>query len=186
MLLINHHTIELIQLSISGNSSAQGEIYKRYYKAMFNVSRRIVKDEMEAEDIMQESFIKAFKKLHTLKDQETFGAWLKRIVINNSVQFLKNVKKEKVQSIEQDFYRLEAESNDGIAENETNSKVKFILKQIDQLKENYKLALTLHLIEGYDYDEICEIMEISYANCRTMISRAKESLRNKLQPTLNA
>ncbi|WP_228851882.1 RNA polymerase sigma factor [Aegicerativicinus sediminis] len=186
MLLTNHHTIELIQLSISGNRNAQGEIYKRYYKAMYNVSRRIVNDEMEAEDIMQESFLKAFRKLHTLKDQNTFGAWLKRIVINNSVQFLKDAKKENVKSIENELYRLEDDSNDGISTDETNSKVKFILKQIDQLKENYKLALTLHLIEGYDYDEICEIMEISYANCRTMISRAKESLRNKLQPSLNS
>jgi len=186
LILTNHHTIELIELSISGNRSAQGEIYKRYYKAMYNVSRRIVRDEMQAEDIMQESFLKAFRKLHTLKDQSTFGAWLKRIVINNSVQFLKDVKKSNTQSLENELYRLEDVHQDGIVEDETNSKVKFILRQLDQLKNNYKLALTLHLVEGYDYDEICEIMEISYANCRTLISRAKESLRNRLQPTLNS
>jgi RNA polymerase sigma-70 factor (ECF subfamily) len=54
---------------------------------------------------------------------------------------------------------------------------------LDSINKNYKQILTLHLIEGYDYEEICEILQISYANCRTMISRAKESLRNKLLAT---
>ena len=54
---------------------------------------------------------------------------------------------------------------------------------IKTLKPNYSLGLSLHLIEGYDYEEICDIMDISYANCRTLISRAKESLRKKLMQT---
>lgn len=72
----------------------------------------------------------------------------------------------------------------GISEAEAahqSDKVKHILKKINELKDNYRLGLTLHLIEGYDYEEICEIMDITYANCRTMISRAKESLRKKLE-----
>ena len=66
-------------------------------------------------------------------------------------------------------------------EEQQNPKVRKLLKAMDELKDNYRIALTLHLIEGYDHEEICEIMDISYANCRTTISRAKESLRKKIE-----
>lgn len=76
------------------------------------------------------------------------------------------------------------EDNNGLSQDYefNNLKVNQVLETMTTLKDNYKMSLTLHLIEGYDYDEICEIMDISPANCRTMISRAKDSLRKKLQP----
>ena len=81
--------------------------------------------------------------------------------------------------LESVIYKVE--DDDGIVEpDQNNEKVKQILNVMKTLKPNYNLSLTLHLIEGYDYEEICEIMNISYANCRTLISRAKESLRKKL------
>jgi RNA polymerase sigma-70 factor (ECF subfamily) len=81
-----------------------------------------------------------------------------------------------------DQFKHTADDGEGITseEEEQNPKVKMILKTMESLKENYRVALTLHLIEGYDYEEICEILNITYANCRTTISRAKESLRTKL------
>ena len=81
-----------------------------------------------------------------------------------------------------DELKNQADDNEGVVleENSNNKKVKQILKTMDSLKENYRICLSLHLIEGYDYEEICEILDISYANCRTTISRAKESLRKKL------
>ena len=73
------------------------------------------------------------------------------------------------------------EDDNGIEEsNHNDEKVKQIMTAMKTLKPNYSLGLSLHLIEGYDYEEICEIMDISYANCRTLISRAKESLRKKI------
>ena len=79
------HIDELLQCCMAGKQSAQLEVYNRYYKAMFNTALRIVKDTAQAEDIMQESFLSAFTKLHTFKGEVTFGSWLKRIVINNSI-----------------------------------------------------------------------------------------------------
>ncbi len=76
-MLTNHNIEQLIQLCKSGNQSAQLEVYNRYYKAMYNITFRIVKDSFEAEDIMQESFLTAFTKLESLKDAVTFGSWLK-------------------------------------------------------------------------------------------------------------
>mgnify|MGYP003626135695 FL=1 len=174
------HIDELLQCCMAGKQSAQLEVYNRYYKAMFNTALRIVKDTAQAEDIMQESFLSAFTKLHTFKGEVTFGSWLKRIVINNSIhQYRKQQKKNEV-ALDEVLYKVE--DNDGIASDHvfTELKAQKVMETMKDLKENYRVSLTLHLIEGFDYEEISEIMNISYANCRTTVSRAKESLRKKL------
>jgi DNA-directed RNA polymerase specialized sigma24 family protein len=83
---------DLIDGCINGDQKAQFQIYKLYYKAMFNTSLRIVSDTMEAEDIMQESFLSAFEKIDTYSGTVSFGAWLKRIVINRSLDSLNRKK----------------------------------------------------------------------------------------------
>lgn len=156
------------------------EVYGRYYKAMYNTALRIVKDSMEAEDIMQESFLKAFTRLDTFRGEVAFGAWLKRIVVNNSIYSFR--KQQQHREIPMDETMHKVEDNDGIAPDHefTNVQAQKVLETMRTLKDNYRVSLTLHLIEGYDYEEIGEIMQISYANCRTTISRARESLRKKL------
>ena len=182
MTLTKLNTEQLVTLCKSGNQSAQLEIYNRYYKAMYNVSLRIVKNNFEAEDIMQDSFLTAFTKLESLKNIATFGPWLKRIVINNSIYHYKKTIKNNEVPIDDILYKFENEE-DGISSDYefTNLKAQQVLNSMKTLKDNYRLALTLNLIEGYDIEEISKIMNISNANCRTTISRAKESLRKKLQ-----
>ncbi|ULC60876.1 RNA polymerase sigma factor [Flaviramulus sp. BrNp1-15] len=176
------NTEQLIELCKTGNQSAQLEIYNRYYKAMYNTSYRIVKNSFEAEDIMQDSFLTAFTKLESLKDVKIFGAWLKRIVINNSIYHYKKNNKNREVPLDDLLYKIEDNSNGIESDYEfTNLKAQQVLNTMKTLKDNYRIALTLNLIEGYDYEEICEIMNVSNANCRTLISRAKESLRQKLQ-----
>ena len=174
------HTEDLLLLCLEGNQSAQLEIYNRYYKAMYNTAVRIVKDSAEAEDVMQESFLNAFTKLYTFKGDVTFGAWLKRIVINNSIYHYR--KQQKKQEVNLDDIMYKVEDTDEIASDHvsTTQKAQKVLETMKRLKDNYRISLTLHLIEGYDYEEISQIMDISYANCRTTISRAKESLRKKM------
>jgi len=179
--LTNHNIEQLVQLCKSENQNAQLEVYNRYYKAMYNIAYRIVKDSFEAEDIMQDSFLTAFTKLESLKDSMTFGSWLKRIVTNNSIYHYK--KNSKYEEVNLDDVLYKVENNDGVTSDYefTNLKARQVLETMKSLKDNYRILLTLHLIEGYDYEEISEIMNISYANCRTTISRVKESLRHKLQ-----
>lgn len=144
---------------------------------MYNTSLRILKDSFEAEDVMQESFLTAFTKLGTFKGEVSFGAWLKRIVINKSItQYRKN---NKVKEVALDVVPEQADRG---MEEETYSllSVNDITNSINQLKDNYRVALTLNLIEGYDYEEIAEIMNITYQNSRTTISRAKNKLRQLL------
>ncbi|TPV32513.1 RNA polymerase sigma factor [Paucihalobacter ruber] len=169
---------QLITACKRGERTAQIKVYESYSKAMYNTSLRIVKNTFDAEDIMQESFITAFSKLNDLKDNQTFGAWLKRIVINNSLTFLRQQQIEV--ELEQVLYKIEDESS--VENLEDYSEVKFqqLSQAMDTLKDNYQLALNLHYIEGYNYDEMCDILNISYANCRTLVSRAKSSLKKKL------
>ena len=143
---------------------------------MYNTAYRIVNDSFEAEDIMQESFLAAFTKLDSFSGNVTFGAWLKRIVVNNSLTALKkNNKFNKVPLEKVDLKEINEEK-----ENYSMLKSRDILTKVSQLKDNYKVALTLNLIEGYDYHEIAQIMDISYENSRTTISRAKNKLRQLL------
>ncbi|WP_243835786.1 RNA polymerase sigma factor [Gelidibacter sediminis] len=179
------HNKDLLEQCKLGNERAQMEIYRRYYHAMYNTSYRIVKDKFVAEDIMQDSFLIAFTKLDTLNDVNMFGPWLKRIIINNSISaYRKNEKNQEV-ALEEVLYKVE--DDQGVEEDYQWSTIKAaqIIDCMKSLKSNYQLGLTLNLIEGYDYEEICDIMNISYANCRTMISRAKESLRQKLKPIMD-
>ena len=179
------NTEQLITLCKSGNQSAQLEIYNRYYKAMYNASLRIVKNSFEAEDIMQDSFLMAFTKLNTLNDVKIFGSWLKRIVINNSIHHYNKNTKNDIVPLNDMLYKVKEENNCIDSDHEfINLKARQILDTMKSLKDNYRIALTLNLIEGYDYEEISDIMNISYSNCRTTISRAKESLRQKLQSTI--
>ncbi|MGB3152496.1 MAG: RNA polymerase sigma factor [Maribacter sp.] len=174
------HIDALLQSCMEGKQCAQLEVYNRYYKAMFNTAIRIVKNSAEAEDVMQESFLKAFTKLHTFKGEVAFGAWLKRIVINNSIYHYRKQQKKNEVALEDIMYKVE--DNEGITSDHvfTDQKAQKVMETMKRLKDNYRISLTLHLIEGYDYEEISSIMNMSYANCRTTISRAKESLRQKM------
>lgn len=178
-----HPDIEvLLDQCRSGNQRAQMKVYNRYYKAMYNASFRIVKDSFKAEDIMQESFLIAFTKLETLRESSMFGSWLKRIVINNSiVEYHKNNKCITI-PLEDVIYKVEDDQSNSENNEWTNLKAAQILQAMHSLKENYRIVLTLFLIEGYDYKEIGEILNISYGNSRTLVSRAKENLREKLTP----
>lgn len=176
-----NYTDQLVVRCRNGEQRAQLEIYNKYQKAMYNTALRIVNDKAEAEDVMQEAFINAFLKIDTFQGHSTFGAWLKKITVNLSINALN--KKSKFEQVSyNDQFKNEIYEDPGIDSEEeiTNKKVERILLAMRSLKENYRIALNLHLIEGYDYEEICEILKISPANCRTTISRAKESLRTKL------
>lgn len=150
---------------------------------MYNTALRILKDEFEAEDIMQEAFLTAFTKLYSLKGEVTFGAWLKRIVINKSLtQLKKNNRYEEVRMDVIPNYEVQEEKIDY-----STLKASKVIDKINSLKQNYQLALTLNLIEGYDYEEIAQIMGYTNENVRTTISRAKRKLKQVLlEDTINA
>jgi len=167
---------DLIEGCRKSNRKSQIRVYELYYKAMYNTSFRIVNNSFEAEDIMQESFIDAFEKIDTFKETGTFGSWLKRIVINKSLDHIKKNKPE-IFSIDEKDYDVKdyREADDSYADH-VFYQMKMIYEALDQLPDNYRIILSLYLFEGYDKQEIAQILNISYNNVRTRYSRAKQSL----------
>ncbi len=162
---------ELIEKSKSGDRKTQYKLYSLYVEAMFNVSMRIVKVREDAEDIIQDSFADAFKHLESFKYQSTFGAWLKRIVVNKSINHLK-LKRIPVVSIEQqDFWVAESEEV-----KEASLDIDRIKAAIRVLPQGYQTIINLYLIEGYDHIEIADILDISTSTSKSQYHRAKKKL----------
>jgi RNA polymerase sigma factor (sigma-70 family) len=169
---INIHQ-EIIDACKAGDRNAQFKIYKLYYKAMYNSSLRIVNDTMEAEDIMQDAFLQAFQRIHSYTGQGSFGSWLKRIVINKSLDTLR--KRKDMVSIDE----KEVEFPDTIEENreeEIQLQVAEVKEAINELPEEYRLIITLYLLEQYSHEEISEMLHISNNLSRTRLVRAKQKV----------
>jgi RNA polymerase sigma-70 factor (ECF subfamily) len=172
--------LELIRECRRGDRKAQFEIYRLYHQSMYNTSLRIVGDPDDAEDVMQEAFLKAFIKLKTYKGEVSFGAWLKRIVVNKALDFLRS-RKEKI-SIEE-MGEIGDSDNEQPAMLETAHRADAVKKAIYALPEGYRIVLSLILIEGYDHEEVSEILGISNATSRTQFHRAKKKLLELLKET---
>lgn len=168
----------LLELCKSGNRLAQLEVYSRYQQAMFNAALRIVKDRTLAEDIMQESFLKAFQRLDSFRGDAAFGSWLKRIVVNSSLTAYRKLSRYPEVSLDENA-DWEAE-NEVEAQVEIAEKAEAVLKAMEDIHETYRMILNLHYIEGYAQEDISVMLNISPGNCRTLLFRAKESLRKKL------
>lgn len=166
---------DLIDGCIAGDQKSQFQVYKLYFKAMYNVSLRIVNDSMEAEDIMQEAFLAAFEKIGTYSGTVSFGAWLKRIVINKSLDAL-NKRKMVFEDIEKQASISDDSPDDIESKQNFESRLEKVREAIERLPDGYRVILNLYLIEGYDHDEIGEILNISSSTSRSQLSRAKQKL----------
>ncbi|MDC8002680.1 RNA polymerase sigma factor [Aureisphaera galaxeae] len=162
---------ELIEKSKIGDRKMQYKLYSLYVDAMFNVSIRIVKVKEDAEDIVQDSFVSAFKNLDSFKYQSTFGSWLKRIVVNKSINYLRVKRVPLVALEEQEYWLTEPEEIE-----DSKLDVKRIKQGIDALPQGYQTIINLYLIEGYDHVEIGEILEISVSTSKSQYHRAKKKL----------
>ncbi len=163
-----------------GDQKAQFQIYKLYYKAMYNTSLRIVNDTMEAEDIMQEAFLSAFEKIDTYSGTVSFGAWLKKIVINRSLDAL-GKRKAVFEDIESHIGIRDESSDDSARSEEIDVKIEEVKEAIDNLPDGYRVILSLYLLEGYDHDEIADILKISSSTSRSQLSRARQKLISEMK-----
>lgn len=168
--------LELVNECRTGNRKAQFELYKLYAKAMYNVAWRIVNDDAQAEDILQEAFLDAFNRIADFRQETTFGLWLKQIVINRSINYLRKRKVELV-SLEE----IEIADEPIYDESETILKVEAIKAAMNELPDGYRVVLTLYLFEGYDHEEISHILKITENTSRSQYMRAKRKLNGLLE-----
>ena len=165
--------LDLVEACKRGDQKAQFELYRLYHAAMYNTTLRIVGDSNDAEDVMQEAFLKAFTKLETYRREVSFGAWLKRIVINKALDFLR-LKREQF-SLEEagEIGEMMEEPADTV---DVEYRADAIKKAVYALPEGYRIVLSLILLEGYDHHEVSTILNISNATSRTQYHRAKKRL----------
>ncbi len=169
--------IYLIQRCKKGDRMAQNELYKHFAGAMYNVCRRMMGNEDDAQDMLQESFVDAFLKLKNLQNAQTFPAWLKRIVINNCINELRK-RKNIFLGIEEEIDVPDFRESDNDYVKTEASK---ILKAMDKISEGCKVVTNLYLFEGYDHKEIAQILSISESASKAQYSKAKAKIRTLLK-----
>ena len=145
---------------------------------MYNVCLRMVRDELEAEDLLQNSFVDVFTKLHTFRFRSSVGAWIKRIVVNNCINFLK---KKKVYFEELDDHQVPVEQAITDTSPTQGLSVQSVRKAMFELPDGYRVVFTLYMLEGYDHKEIGNILGITEATSKSQYSRAKKKLRDIIQ-----
>lgn len=180
---------DLVERCKLGERKAQYELYRQYAKAMHNVCLRIVNHDAEAEDVLQEAFMDAFNHIATFRNQSTFGAWLKQIVVNRAINHLRS---RRIQWVELDGQRTgdeEGEATDRMDYADTEPydeegvqfEVERVKRAMQTLPEGYRVVLSLYLFEGYDHEEIGQTLGISESTSRSQYLRAKKKLVEQLK-----
>ena len=177
-LYIDKH-YQLVVECKQGSKKACYELYRLYSKAMLNVAFRILNSMDEAEDVLQESFLDAFNKVKDFRQETTFGLWLKQIVVNRSINLLR---KRKLDWVQMESEQLENIPDEEPAdEQEQEYKVALVKEAMKLLPEGYRIVLSLYLLEGYDHEEIGQILNITENTSRTQFLRAKRKLSEVLR-----
>ena len=171
---------ELIARCQAGEHAAYYRVYQLYSKAMYNVGYRITGNEDEADDVLQEAFISAFKNIDSYRGDATFGAWLKRIVVNKAINAVKRKKMEALPDNDQWDVPEDVTEDAGDVE----LTVDRVRKAIQQLPDGYRAVLSLYLLEGYDHQEIGEILGVSESTSKSQLNRAKNKLKELLTKQL--
>ena len=167
----------IIENSKKGDVKSQYLLYNQYAKAMYNVCYRMMSGREEAEDMLQESFTEAFKKLHTFRFESTFGAWLKRITVNKCINEIKR-KKTDLNFFDDMSYFKEHTDDDASLPELSVDKIK---KAMEDLPNGSRMIFSLYLLEGYDHREISQILNISVSNSKTQYMRAKNKIKELLK-----
>ncbi|MEI9921830.1 MAG: RNA polymerase sigma factor [Bacteroidota bacterium] len=174
---VNIHE-DLIQRCRQGDQGAHFKLYQLYKRSMYNVGYRIVNNEEEAEDVLQEAFISAFRNLSYYRGDATFGAWLKRIVVNKAINYLKKRQLERLPDDE----RWDVKEEEMVDElDHFPYTVTQVRDAIGRLPDGYRAVLSLYLLEGYDHSEIGEILGISESTSKSQFNRSKKKLKELLE-----
>jgi RNA polymerase sigma factor (sigma-70 family) len=170
---------QLVEECKSGNRKAYNELYYSYAKAMYNICFRMMNDAEEAKDMLQEGFVDAFRRLESFRFESTFGAWLKKIMINKCINTLEKRRIVWVDEEITDSYLPTADEYN-INEEELQLSVERVKKAMNNLPEGARVIFSLYLIEGYDHTEISEILHISESTSKTQFMRARQMVKEML------
>jgi RNA polymerase sigma-70 factor (ECF subfamily) len=162
---------------MKGDVRAQYQLYSLYSKAMYNICVRMTNQVEEAEDMLQESFSYAFSKLGSFRFESSFGAWLKRIVVNTCINHLK---KKRVDLVYKEQHNDPAPEEEYVDYEEIQFKVEGVMNAMEKLPDGYRVVFSLYLLEGYDHKEISQILGISESTSKSQFLRAKQKIKEML------
>lgn len=168
---------QLVKNCVNGKVESQELLYRRFSSRMFGVCLRYAKNRMEAEDIMQEGFIKVFQNLKNFRNAGSLEGWVRRIIVNTAINYYKkNLKYLQTLDIDDciNNENISVESNDNI-------NMKILLNLIQKLPEGYRMVFNLYVMEGYSHKEIAETLGISENTSKSQLSRARKVLQEKLK-----
>lgn len=170
---------QLVEACKAGNRKAYNELYNSYAKAMYNICYRMMNDAEDARDMLQESFVDAFRRLESFRFESTFGAWLKKIVINKCINALE---KRKINWVDEEISdeTVHMAETETIDETELQLSVERVKKAMNCLPEGARVIFSLYLLEGYDHTEISEILHITESTSKTQFMRARQMVKEIL------
>lgn len=168
---------DIVEKCKANDRNAQLTLYRNYCDGMYAVAMRFVKNTDDAEDVLQEAFIKAFQKIHQFEGEVTFGAWLKRIVINKSIDFLKGKKDRKV-PLEEQYLQVVDDDNWNVPASISLEEVR---GAIEKLPDKYRYVVLMFLVEGFDHQEISQVLNLTETACRTRLLRGKGLVKEFLK-----
>lgn len=169
---------KVIEQAKRGNEQAMHQLYKKYSKAMLNTAYRILNNAEDAEDVLQEAFIKVFTRLNQYNYQSTFGAWVKRIVVNRSIDELKKKNRQLLLSETNGLTGTELKLFSDNSELDQQVQLDQLYKALHSLPDGYRTVFSLYMLEGYDHHEISEILGIGVSTSISQLSRAKQKIKS--------
>jgi RNA polymerase sigma-70 factor (ECF subfamily) len=170
---LHQEEAEIIQLAIDNNRQAQQQIYSKFSSKMLSVCRQYIKDVQLAEDVMITSFMKVFTNLKRFENKGSFEGWIRRIMVNECISYLRVQKK--IKFIEDENYT--EESFDGIESQLSTDQIQFL---IDGLPDGYKMVFNLYAIEGYKHNEIATMLGINEGTSKSQLSHARKMLQKQI------
>ena len=180
MKVINLHQEEkeLIELAVENNRHAQHQIYSKFSPKMLSVCRQYIKDLQQAEDVMITAFMKVFTNLKYFEHKGSFEGWIRRIMINECISYIRVQKK--VKFIEDENYYEESFNNI-----ESKFSVDDIQFLIDSLPDGYRMVFNLYAIEGCKHQEIAELLGINEGTSKSQLSHARKMLQTNITKLKN-
>lgn len=169
--------MKLVEACKRQDRRAQQKLYSQYARAMYNICLRMMGNEADAEDMLQNAFVDVFLKIDSYRGDATIGAWIKRIVINTCINHLK---KRRLDTTEWDDTIGDLPAESSYDEDRDSLNVERIKRAMDELPDGYRTVFSLYLIEGYDHKEIADIMGVTEATSKSQYSRAKQKMRELL------
>jgi len=168
---------ELVTGCIKKDAKSQRMLFEQYAGKMMTICRRYSCDQKEAEDMLQEAFIRIFTYIHQYKFEGPLGAWIMRITVNSALKILQNKKIHfsEIRESQQTFHAIDPHALSNLSEDE-------LLKLISNLPEGYRIVFNLYVLEGYNHDEIAQLLNIRPATSRSQLSKARRMLQEQITP----